>query len=99
MTTPSPKKRVTQLWLNQQFNQNGWEERLASYTKVEIHNSPTPSEHGQPEGTLTMGYDYYDTENKLLATIFFYLKPDRTLGGSGKKSPKGLLVDGIWCYV
>jgi hypothetical protein len=99
MTTPSPRKKVTQTWLNQQFNSNGWIERLASYSKVEIHNSLTPSEHGQPIGTLTIGHDYYDADNTLLATVFYYLKPDNTLGASGKKTPKGLRIDGEWCFV
>jgi len=97
--TSCTRKVVTQAWLNQQFNENGWQERLASYTKSEIHNSLTPEEHGQPKGTLTIGHDYYDAENKLLATIFHYLKPDRTLGASGKLTPKGLLIDGVWCFV
>lgn len=88
-----------QTWLNQQFNENGWEQRLASYTKVEIHSSLTPPEHGQLKGTLTVGHDYYDAENKLVATIFHYLKPDHTLGASGRLTPKGLLIDGTWHYV
>jgi hypothetical protein len=97
--TITPRKKVTQAFLNQQFNNNGWEKRLASYTKVEIHNSPTPPEHGQLKGTLTIGHDYYDAENTRFATVFHYLKPDQTLGASGKLIPKGLLIDGVWCFV
>jgi hypothetical protein len=97
MTKP-PKKRVKQAWLNQQYD-NGWEERLASYTKAEIHNSLTPKEAKQDEGTLTIGYDYYDAENTRVATVFIYRKPDGKLGGRGKPTPKGLLIDGEWCYV
>jgi carbohydrate-selective porin OprB len=97
--TPSAQKtRVTQAWLNQQFNDQGWAEQLGSYTRVEIHNSVTPAIHGQVEGTLTVGHDYYDAENKLVATVFYFLKPDGNLGASGLKTPKGLLINGVWCY-
>jgi hypothetical protein len=97
--TPCLKQRVTQAWLNQKFNGDDWEQRLASYTKVEIHNSPTPVETGEPKGTMTIGHEYYDAENKRVATIFFYLRPDHTFGGSGKMTPKALLIDGVWHYV
>jgi hypothetical protein len=95
----TPRKQVAQPWLNQQFNDNGWGERLASYRKAEIHNSLTPSIHGQVEGTLTIGHDYYDAENRLVATVFHYRKPDGTLGASGHLTPKGLLIEGVWCYI
>ena len=98
MTTPLPRKKVDQSWLNQQFNENGWEKRIASYNKTEIHNSLTPRKHGQAEGTLTIGYDYYDAENKLVATIFHYKNPDGKLGASGRFTPKGLLIDDTWCH-
>jgi hypothetical protein len=97
--TSSPRKKVEQSWLNQQFNENSWEERLASYRKSLIHDSLTPAKHGQVEGTMTIGYDYYDAENKLVATVFHYRKPDGTLGASGHYTPKGLLIDGTWCYI
>ncbi|HEY6337604.1 MAG TPA: hypothetical protein VIW68_03845 [Candidatus Sulfotelmatobacter sp.] len=96
--TKTPRRKIDQSWLNQQFAQDGWEKRLASYTKVEIYNSLTPREHGQVEGTLTIGHDYYDAENALVATIFHYRKPDGNFGASGKPCPKGLLIDGIWCH-
>ena len=100
MTTPSPIKKVTQIWLNQQFNENGWKERLdsASYTKAKCHDSLTPPEHGQAQGTLTIGYHYYDAQNKRVATVFHYRKPDGQLGASGHFVPKGLLIEGTWCY-
>ena len=98
MITPTPRRSVSQPWLNQQFNDNGWEARLASYTRVEIHNSLTPPERGQIEGTLTIGYDYYDDENNLVATIFHYRQPDGKLGASGRMTPKGLLIEGEWCH-
>jgi hypothetical protein len=98
INSPAPRKRVTQVWLNQQFDENGWPERLASYTRAEIHNSLTPARHGQVEGTLTIGHDYYDAENRLVATVFCYRNPDGKLGASGRMTPKGLLIDDVWCH-
>jgi hypothetical protein len=98
ITTPSARKRVTSAWLNQQFNDHGWEARLGSYTKVPVHDSLTPPIHGQVEGARTIGHDYYDAENKHVATVFYFLNPDGTLGASGRKRPMGLLIDGVWCY-
>jgi hypothetical protein len=98
MTTP-PQKRVTQQYLNDQFDNNGWEKSLASYTRVEIYNRPTPKKAGQTQGTSTIGYEYYDADNKAVAIVFHYEKPDKTLGASGRRVPKSLLIDGVWCYV
>ncbi len=98
MTTPS-QKRLTQQELNSQYDDGGWEKRLASYRKVEIYNRPTPRKSGQATGTSTIGYEYYDAENTRVAIIFHYEKPDKTLGASGRRVPKGLLIDGVWCYV
>jgi hypothetical protein len=99
MTKP-PKKRVSQQSLNNEYNANGWENRLASYTRIEIYNKPTPLfESGEPLGTHTIGYDYIDAEGKRVATVFRYERPNRSLGASGKPTPKGLLIDDVWCYV
>jgi hypothetical protein len=100
MTTPTPRRPVSQSWLNQQFDENGWQKRLASYTNAEIHNSLTPSRRGLPKGTLTIGLDYYDAENKHVATIFHYRDDDgKYVPRNGRETcPKGLLIDGEWCY-
>lgn len=102
MTTPNaPRRPVDQPWLNQQFDQNGWQKRLESYTKAPIHDSLTPKERGLPEGTMTIGYAYYDTENVLVAVVFLYRDRDGNLiPWNGRETrPKGLLIDGVWCYI
>lgn len=97
--TPSTRKRVTLAWLNQQFNDQDWEAKLKLCTRAEIYNSLTPKNRGQIEGTHTIGHDYYDAEKAHIATVFYFLKPDGSLGASGKKRPMALLIDGIWCYI
>lgn len=101
MTPPVPRKLVDQQWLNQQFDQNGWPERLRSYTKVPIHDSPTPPERGLPEGTTTVGHAYYDTENNLVATVFHYRDSNGNYVPRNGRDlvPKGLLIDNVWCYI
>jgi hypothetical protein len=102
MITPAtPRKPVSQSWLNQQFDENGWLERLASYTKDEDHHSLTPECRGLPKGTLTIGYNYYTAEKKAVATIFHYQHKDgKIIPWHGRDfRPKALLVDGVWCYV
>jgi hypothetical protein len=94
----APIKRVSQEFLNDYFNMHV-ESQLTEYRSVEFYNKPTPPESGQPWGTSTVGIKYYDQRQVLCAVIFYYRKPDGTLGASGKPIPKGLLIDGIWHYV
>lgn len=84
-----------QPWLIQQFNENGWQERLASCKKAKIHDSLTPPEKGLPKGTMTIGYEYYDTDSTRVAIMLQYVHPEL----DNKPTPKGLLIDGVWCYV
>lgn len=100
MTPPTPRRPVSQLWLNQQFDENGWQKRLASYTSAEVHNSLTPRERGLTEGTMTIGNDYYDAENNHVATIFHYRDAHGkyVLWNGRETRPKGLLIDGVWCH-
>ncbi len=96
---PCPKQIVSQDFLSQHFNDENWEGKLSACRSIEFHNRPASVESGQVPGTCRIGTKYYDHENNLVAIVFIYRKPDGTLGASGKPSPKGLLIDGTWCYV
>jgi hypothetical protein len=96
---PPNKKRVSQQCLDQAFNADGWMERIAKLKKIEFHNQPTPTQHGQVPGTVTIGEKFYDHTGKLVAVLIYYRRPDGSLGASGKPSCKGLLLDGIWHYI
>ncbi len=54
---------------------------------------PTPSAQNQVPGTVTQKIEYWTPQGRRLAIAIQYLRPDGTLGGSGRPDPK-LLVDG-----
>jgi len=94
-----PRKRVSQETLNQEFDNNDWEKRLQSYTKVEYYNRLTPESAGLPKGTSTIGYEYMDAENKRVALVFHCETPDREIVGNRRFRPKELLVGGESWFV
>ena len=59
-------------------------------------DKPAPGNAGQMPGTLTQMISYRESEcGNELARAHQYLKPDGTLGGSGKPDPKLVLEGGI----
>ena len=97
--TDSPQKRVSKHYLQEYFDRNGGVLQLATCTRVEYYNKPTSAEAKYPKGTSTIGYEYLDAENKRVALIFKYLAPDGAFCGGREHHPKGLLIDGEWCYI
>ena len=94
---PRQRKRVSPIELHQEFN-NGWEERLRACKRIDYYNQTTPLQSAQAPGTATVGYEYYENDT-LVALVFYYRRPDDTLGASGKPSPKFLLIDGVYHYI
>jgi hypothetical protein len=63
---------------------------------VESSGRPNPK-MGQPPGTLSQRVSYWETTGTSLrkvATVHRYLRPDGTLGASGKPDPKRVLHEG-----
>lgn len=54
-----------------------------------------PNEAGQVIGTLTQMLSYRDAEGNEVARVHRYLRPDGTIGGSGRPDPKRLLENGV----
>ncbi len=52
----------------------------------------------QEPGTRSIVDSYYDETDRKVMTLHHFLRPNGTLGGSGKPDPKELLVDGIMYY-
>ena len=91
---------MTKDYLTEEFDRNGWSERLRTQcTRIEYYNKPTRQEAKYPKGTVTVGYEYLDAENKRVALVFQYAAPDRSLCSGRDHHPKGLLIDGVWCYI
>lgn len=47
---------------------------------------------GEPPGTRSQIVIYYDRQRNPVAIVHQYLRPDGTLGGSGKPDPKRLIL-------
>lgn len=55
-----------------------------------------PTNHHEPEGTLSQLLHIYDVaDNAKVAIMHQYLRPDGTIGASGRPDPKMLVVDGV----
>jgi hypothetical protein len=89
--------RVSTLELRRMFN----EERLYEQSKTgalrsvltkEKHPSPQPA--GEPFCTRSQMISYINAEGREIARVHQYLRPDGTIGGSGKPDPKRMLHEG-----
>ena len=93
MTRPS--RRVTPQELRDLFNAGAYYERVASNELIATIESERPArtEANEPPGTLSQMVWYYDASLQRLALIHQYLRPDGSLGGSGRPDPKRLLLN------
>jgi hypothetical protein len=66
--------------------------RNGEFSLEYIYNKPAPAKAGQPRGTKSQIIAYINSNGEQIALVHQYLKPDGTLGGSGKPDPKELLV-------
>jgi hypothetical protein len=91
------KKQVSKEYLTEQFDRMA--ERLARCQRVEYYNQPTRPEAKFPRGTSTVGYEYIDANGARIALVFEYRTPDGGFCGDKRYHPKGLLIDGVWCFL
>lgn len=77
------------------FNDGRYFERLKAgeLRAVVMEERPAPSAANQPPGTRSQMISYRDATDKEIARVHQYLKPDGTLGASGKPDPKRLLIE------
>ena len=65
--------------------------RNGEFTLKYIYNKPASAKAEQPRGTKSQIIAYINSNGEQIALVHQYLKPDGTLGGSGKPDPKELL--------
>jgi hypothetical protein len=53
------------------------------------------SRKDEPPGTRSLMVSYVNGAGHRIFLVHFYLRPDRTIGGSGKPDPKWLFEDGV----
>lgn len=92
-----PIKYVDGPELRKLFNQGRYAD-LVSYgalsEKLIREGSPSPSVN-EPPGTRSQILAYLDDKGQQVCIVHQYLRPDGTLGASGKPDPKKLLHNGI----
>ncbi len=59
------------------------------------YHLPSPEDWQGPFCTHSQIIAYVDSRKNLIAEIHRYLRPDGTLGASGRPDPKRLLVEGV----
>lgn len=91
-----PCIKVPQRQLRDKFNANegGYPKRMQELRKVTTYDQPASPKSGQAIGTRSRIDKYYDSQ-QLVMVLHYFLRPDGSLGGSGKYDPKKLLIDGV----
>jgi len=90
-------QRVNATIIRHLFNERKYYERaLCGELTVRLarDNIPDPPPKGQPAGTRSQILYYYES-GEPVAIVHQYLRPDGTLGGSGRPDPKELRIDGV----
>ncbi len=95
MTLP---KRIDQDKMRRLFNEGGyWEKTLSGeFTAITIEDRhPSLTAANEPFCTYSQMISYRDGSNQEMARVHQYLRPDGTIGASGKPDPKRLFSHGI----
>lgn len=65
---------------------------VPKYLRDEQLKEPEKRRHPEPHGTRSQTIRYSDTNGQWVAVVHQYLRPDGTLGATGKPDPKRLRV-------
>jgi hypothetical protein len=90
-------KRITTTEMQRMFNEGGYWDKAKSgeFTAVTLeHRHPSLTAANEPFCTYSQMVSYRDASDNEMARVHQYLRPDGTVGASGKPDPKRLFVDG-----
>lgn len=79
------------------FNEEGYWDKTKSgeFTTVTLeHRHPALTAANEPHCTYSQMISYRDANDNEMARVHQYLRPDNTIGASGKPDPKRIFVDG-----
>lgn len=81
--------------LRRLFNTGDYELRVSRDELIALVESEhaARSGAGEPPGTLSQMVWYFDSQMNRVALVHRYLRPDGTIGGSGRPDPKRLILD------
>lgn len=95
---PERVKRVPPATIRTTFNNSQYPEMITSGHLVAqvIKDNPLQNPHlkGEPTGTRSQIIRYVDNAGQWVVVIHQYLRPDGSLGASGKPDPKRLRIAG-----
>jgi hypothetical protein len=98
MAESSAEEVVTVAELRALFNHSGfWEKALRGelVTSVLREGHPAPPKAPEPYNARSQIVDYFTLEGEKVAKVHQYLRPDGTLGASGKPDPKYVVINGV----
>jgi hypothetical protein len=101
MLTVKPQKlRISEQELQRKFNRNdgGYNNRMHELEIVCVHDRPADPKSNQVYGTRSKIVKFKENGMTVM-TVHFFVKPDASLGASGKFDPKYLIVDGVAFYI
>lgn len=85
--------------MRERFNKGKYWERMlqGEFSSVVMHEGlPEPEiATKEPPGTVSQMVSYRDANNDEVARVHQYLRPDKTIAGSGKPDPKRLMENGV----
>ena len=90
------RRRIQASELRKMFNEGQYWERTTAgefVALIEANRHPAPS--FEPFCTVSQSVHYYSHDAKKVAVVHQYLRPDGTIGGSGRPDPKAIFKDGI----
>lgn len=93
-----PVKRVSADELRKLFNNSGyWEQYQNGQLQYTLRKSKHPSSPlaNEPICTQSQYITYVNESGEKIAGVHQYLRPDGTLGLSGKPDPKEVLIEGV----
>jgi hypothetical protein len=80
------------------FNEGRFWERVQAGELRAVVNAERPASVETPTippGSMSQEVSYYDQDNNEVARVHQYVKPDGTIGASGRPDPKRLFINGI----
>lgn len=99
---PRPVKEVTEVIIQQKFNKKKYYDKTLTgeiTTKIIRNSHKRVPPEGEPICTRSQMVKYYSRDGEVVAVVHQYLRPDGTIGASGKPDPKKLYLTDEILYV
>lgn len=95
---PDERPRLAVDEMRRIFNESGYAEMAASgvfSTRLEEDDHPTCTLAKEPHCTRSQLVSYWTSDGQMVALVHQYLRPDGTIGATGRPDPRKLLIDGV----